>query len=212
MNVHFLVCVGNSWVPVGISSHQSTTTGLCLGSGTVGVILVLALCRMLCQATAGEKSFIFLLLMSFWWGTGELQAECTRGHSEPCSSRDYPGFHREPLVCSVSSVNINIKSNPGLAQLLAFAVSRPCVTWTRKSYRWQSATARKMWNQSMLECRASIQLLCLTGAACSGKANSCLLHIHCHISLQSVSIPVMWSLSSPPSFLLPQFLLTDTFW
>lgn len=53
-----------------------------------------------------------------------------------------------------------------------------------------------------------MQLLCLTGAACSGKANSCLLPIHCHIPLQALCLPqFLRSFSSPPSLLLPQFLL-----
>lgn len=119
---------------MGVSSHQTTTTGAVPWLWYhVDVILVLALCRtrrnLLCQATAGEKSFIFLLLVSsLVKGQWSCRQSALEGTVSLAPSLDYPSFQREPLVCSVTSVNIIIKSDPGLEELLEFAVSRPCVT------------------------------------------------------------------------------------
>lgn len=70
-------------------------------------------------------------------GPGELQAVHTRGHSEP-SSR----FHYQTCKETFSPLSYQFKhcftirpESLGLTELLAFTISRSCVTYTKKPYK-----------------------------------------------------------------------------
>lgn len=129
-----------------------------------------------------------------------------------------PGFHYQTCKETFSPLSYQLKhcftiwpKSLGLTELLAFIISSPCVTYTRKPYKWQCAVVvRKMKPQTRVSTWVQSIPLCHTAAACLEKANSCLLPVQCHITVQSlgisqIMIPAIVILLLPPSF-LPWYL------